>query len=95
MSLPDVTADHVTDAAKRAGCHYTENLFYRYAIGVGYRGRNAEDKARELDTTWKRNGYDALPAGVKGFILDICATQPELGNVEIPEGSHEVYRPPD
>jgi hypothetical protein len=69
--LPDVMSDHVTDAAKRLGCQFTETVFYRYALEVGY-GQRAEDKARELDTIWKRKGYQALPDGFKDFVLKVC-----------------------
>lgn len=71
MSIPDVVSDTVTDAAKRMGMQYTESVFYRYAVQVGYRGRQSEDKARELDTLWKRQGYVALPQTVKDYLLAV------------------------
>jgi hypothetical protein len=71
MKEGDPPEDNVTDAMRRMGMQYTESVFYRYAVQVGYRGRSAEDKARELDTLYKKRGYQALPQTVHFFVLDV------------------------
>lgn len=71
MPLPDIISDQVTDAAKRVGIQFTEALFYAYTLECGY-GRDAENKARELDILWKRKGFQALPESLRDWVLLKC-----------------------
>lgn len=70
--IPDIVQDNITDAAKRCGYKFTEQVFYLYALDSGHTGEISEKKARELDTLWKRQGYIALPQAVKDFVLRLC-----------------------
>lgn len=70
--VPDVVQDNITDAAKRLGFQFTEQVFYRAALEAGFTN-TAEDKARQLDVHWKRSGYSTLPPWVKDFVLRACA----------------------
>jgi hypothetical protein len=63
--------DHIPDAMARTGFQYPGSIFYRYAVSTGYRGRNAEDKARELEEIYKV-GYSGLPQPVRDFVLELC-----------------------
>lgn len=70
MAIPDVIEDTVTDTAHKLGYMFTEQVFYHAALRAGY-GQKAEDKARELDTLWKRQGYQHLPQWIRDFCLAV------------------------
>lgn len=85
--IPDIVADNVTDCARRLGYQFTEQVFYRASLEAGF-GQRAEDKARELDTLWKRQGYKALPAFCKDFILKACDGQYKHPITNVDRGAH-------
>lgn len=68
LNVPSGVADQVVDFATRKGFQFTEQVFYSAALDAGY-GTRAEDIARQLDTTWRRQGYEKLPTYVKDFLL--------------------------
>jgi hypothetical protein len=82
--IPDVVQDHVTDCAKRLGYKFTEQVFYRAALEHGF-GRNAEDKAKQMQFLWARNGYSSLPDWVRDFILRASNGEYSKGGESISE----------
>lgn len=62
-------SDPVQEVQKLLGLEFPESVFYLLAVDVGrLRGRDAENKARELHGIWQKHGFYQLHAGYKKFI---------------------------
>ena len=66
-------SDSVTDACKRLGYQFTEQLFYEAAKDAGF--RDPKDRGMALHRLWVREGYDSLPNFCKEYVLrmnEVC-----------------------
>lgn len=70
-AVPDVVEDTVTDAAKRLGVRFIEQVFYKAAEEAGF--TNPQDIARCRFNQWARHGYASLPPYLKDFCLRACS----------------------
>lgn len=71
QTIPDVVQDSVTDAARRLGVKFVEQVFYKAAEDAGF--SNPQDVARCRHNQWVKQGYQALPPYVKDFCLRVCS----------------------